>query len=83
MKTAERAKTQENVKFHFQAPPMLVKKFPRQLSTLSTINLFPEQSNLLFQKFCSTAVGLLSSRNNFVRKEKEIRNLPQIILESE
>ena len=70
----KRAETQENAKFHFQAPPMLVQKFPRQLSTLST-TCFSNQ-NLLFQKFCSTAVGLLSSTNNFVCKEKEIRKLP-------
>ena len=45
--------------------------------------LVSRTQNLLFEKFRSTAVGLVSSRNNFVCKEKEIRNLPQINLESD
>ena len=44
---------------------------------------FPNPQTKLFKKFCSAAVGLLSSRNNFVCKEKEIRNLPQRISESD
>ena len=40
-KIEEKAETQENMKLHFQAPPMLVQKFPRQLPTLSTITLLP------------------------------------------
>ena len=38
----ERTETQQNVKFHFQAAPNLFQKSPRQLSTPSTIKLFPE-----------------------------------------
>ena len=30
-KLKKRAEIQENVKFHFRAPPMLVQKFPSQL----------------------------------------------------
>ena len=72
----KRAETQENVKFHFQAPLMLVQKFRRQIFTLFKFNLLPEPRKLLFQNSCSMAVGLLSSRNNFACKDKEIRNLP-------
>ena len=41
MKIEERTETEEKLKFHFQAPPMLVQKFPRHLSTFSTIKLVP------------------------------------------
>ena len=49
MKIEERAETQEDVKIHFQAPPMLVQKFPRQFSSLSTIKLFPEAKIRFFK----------------------------------
>ena len=51
MENEERTETQENVKFHFQAPPKLVQKIPRQLSTLSTIKLFPEPKIRIFKNF--------------------------------
>ena len=50
-KLKKRAETQENVKFHSQAPPMLVQKFPRQLSTLAIVNLFPEPNICFFKNF--------------------------------
>ena len=50
-KLKKRAETQENMKFHFQAPLMLVQKFPRHLSTLSTIKLVPEQKIRFFKNF--------------------------------
>ena len=49
MKIEEGAETQENMKFHFQAPPMLVQKFPGHLSSPSTINLFPELKTCFFK----------------------------------
>ena len=70
----EKTETQENVKFHFQAPPMLVQKIPRQLSSLLQSTCFPNHK-LHFQNFCSTAVGLLSSRSNFVSKCKRNQKL--------
>ena len=49
MKIEERAETQENVEFHFQAPPMLVQKFPRQLSTLLKTPCFPNKKIALLK----------------------------------
>ena len=45
-------------------------------------NLFTKPK-FLPQNFCSTAVGLLSSRSNFVSKHAEIKNLQQRIFESD
>ena len=75
----ERAETQEDVKFLFQAPPMF--KNSRTIFLPFYNQIGSRTKNSLFQKFCSTAVDLLSSRNNLLCKVKEIRNLPQIFLE--
>ena len=67
----KRAETQENVKFHFQAPPMLVQKFPRQLSTLSTVNLFPEPKICFFQNFVQRRwVYSVVETTSYVKKKK-------------
>ena len=76
MKSDERTKTQENVKLHFQAPPMLVQIFPRQFFPFYN-QLVSRTENLHCQNFCSKAVAALSRRSNFVSKVKEIRNLQQ------
>ena len=77
----ERTETQENVKFQFQTPPMLIQKFSRQFSSLSLrLSLKPK---LLFRKFCSSAVGLVSSKSKFVSRCKEIGNLQQAIFLSD
>ena len=73
----KRAETQENVKFHFQAPLMVVQIFPWQIfSSPSTIKLFPEPKICFFFKiFRSTALGLLSRRSNLVSKRKRNEKL--------
>ena len=49
MKIEERAEKQEDVKFHFQAPPpQASSNFSKEFSP-STINLFPEPKNLIFK----------------------------------
>ena len=67
----KRAETQENVKIHFQAPPMLVQKFPRQLSTLSTVNLFPEPKICFFKNFVQRRwVYSVVETTSYVKKKK-------------
>ena len=74
-KIEERAETEQNVIFHFQAPAMLVQKFLREFSSPSTINLFPKPKTGCSKNFCSTAVGLLSRRSIFVSKRKRNKKL--------
>ena len=72
-----RAETQENVKFHFQAPPMLVQKFPTQqipryiLSSCST-NFLPELRSQLFQKIFVQRRWVYSvvETTSYVKKKK-------------
>ena len=66
MKLKKRAETQENVTIRFHAPPMLVQNIPRQLSTFSTITLFPEptirffKKNFVQQRWVYSVAGLTS-----------------------
>ena len=68
-------------KFTFRHPASYLKnfpdsKFPDTFSYHAIPISFPNsQTKLFFQQFCSTAVGLLSSRNNFVSKRKRNQKL--------
>ena len=79
----KRTETQENVKFHFKAPPMLVQELPPTIFCSFLFQFIPQNQNSSFTKFCSTAVGLLSSRSNCVSNCKETRNLLQKIFGSD
>ena len=81
MRNAEETEAQENVKIYFWALPQA----SSQISQTNFFFLYPfftsRTKNLLFKIFRLTAVGLLSSRSNFVSEVKGRRDLQQSIFE--
>ena len=82
-KLKKSAETQEILKFHFQAPPMLVQKLPGQLSTLFTVTLFPEPKLAFSKNFVQRRWVYSVAEATSLANVKEIGNLQQRVFELE